>query len=82
MTQHTIVAVYETVAQAAAAVSDLRAANILPDAISQHTKTFSLPIPAPQRRRANKGSGQVCSAASRIMTRLCTTAASRAVRRC
>ena len=41
MTQHTVVAVYETAAQAAAAVRDLQAANILPDAISQHTKTFS-----------------------------------------
>ena len=41
MTQHTVVALYETAAQAAAAVRDLQAANILPDAISQHTKTFS-----------------------------------------
>jgi hypothetical protein len=41
MTQRTVAAVYETVAQAAAAVRDLRAANILPDAISQDTKTFS-----------------------------------------
>jgi hypothetical protein len=41
MTQHTVVAVYETAAQAAAAVRDLQAANILPEAISQHTKTFS-----------------------------------------
>jgi uncharacterized protein (TIGR02271 family) len=41
MTQHTVAAVYETAAQAAAAVRDLQAANILPDAISQHTKTFS-----------------------------------------
>ena len=41
MTQHTVVAVYETAAQAAAAVRDLQAANILPDAISQHTKTLS-----------------------------------------
>jgi uncharacterized protein (TIGR02271 family) len=42
MTHHTVVAVYETAAQAAAAVRDLQAANILPDAISQHTKTLSV----------------------------------------
>ncbi len=39
MPNHTVVAVYETAAQAAAAVRDLQAAHILPDAISQHTKT-------------------------------------------
>ena len=41
MPNHTVVAVYETAAQAAAAVRDLQAAHILPDAISQHTKTLS-----------------------------------------
>jgi uncharacterized protein (TIGR02271 family) len=41
MPHHTIVAVYETAAQAAAAVRDLQAAHILPDAISQHTKTLT-----------------------------------------
>ncbi len=41
MPNHTVVAVYETAAQAAAAVRDLQAAHILPDAISQHTKTLT-----------------------------------------
>jgi uncharacterized protein (TIGR02271 family) len=41
MPNHTVVAVYETAAQAAAAVRDLQAAHILPDAISQHTKTIT-----------------------------------------
>ena len=41
MPNHTVVAVYETAAQAAAAVRDLQAAHILPDAISQHTKTVT-----------------------------------------
>ena len=41
MPNHTVVAVYETAAQAAAAVNDLQAAHILPDAISQHTKTLT-----------------------------------------
>jgi uncharacterized protein (TIGR02271 family) len=41
MPYQTIVAVYETPTQAAAAVSDLQAANILPDAIGQHTKSYS-----------------------------------------
>ena len=43
MPNHTVVAVYETAAQAAAAVNDLQTAHILPDAISQHTKTFTAP---------------------------------------
>ena len=57
MTYQTIVAVYETAAQAAAAVSDLQAANILPDAIGQHTKTYSTsgtasnPSPSPLRNQ-------------------------------
>ena len=41
MPNHTVVAVYETATQAAAAVRDLQAAHILPDAISQHTKTIT-----------------------------------------
>jgi uncharacterized protein (TIGR02271 family) len=41
MPNHTVVAVYGTAAQAAAAVNDLQAAHILPDAISQHTKTLT-----------------------------------------
>ena len=41
MPNHTVVAVYETAAQAAAAVNDLQAAHVLPDAISQHTKTLN-----------------------------------------
>ena len=41
MPNHTLVAVYGTAAQAAAAVSDLQAAHVLPDAISQHTKTLT-----------------------------------------
>ena len=41
MPNHTVVAVYETAAQAAAAVNDLQAAHVLPDAISQHTKTLT-----------------------------------------
>jgi len=41
MPNHTVVAVYETAAQAAAAVRDLQAVHILPDAISQHTKTLT-----------------------------------------
>jgi uncharacterized protein (TIGR02271 family) len=41
MPNHTVVAVYETAAQAAVAVRDLQAAHILPDAISQHTKTLT-----------------------------------------
>jgi uncharacterized protein (TIGR02271 family) len=41
MPNYTVVAVYETPAQAAAAVRDLQAAHILPDAISQHTKTIT-----------------------------------------
>jgi uncharacterized protein (TIGR02271 family) len=41
MTYHTIVAAYETPAQAAAAVHDLQAANVLPGAIGQHTKTYT-----------------------------------------
>jgi uncharacterized protein (TIGR02271 family) len=41
MPNHTVVAVYETATQAAAAVRDLEAAQILPDAISQHTKTIT-----------------------------------------
>ena len=41
MPNHTVVAVYETAAQADAAVRDLQAAHILPDAISQHTKTLT-----------------------------------------
>jgi hypothetical protein len=41
MPNHTVVAVYETAAQAAAAVRDLQAAHILPDAIRQHTKTLT-----------------------------------------
>jgi uncharacterized protein (TIGR02271 family) len=55
MTYQTIVAVFETAAQAAAAVSDLQAANILPDAIGQHTTTYSTsgtasnPSPSPLR---------------------------------
>jgi hypothetical protein len=41
MPNHTVVAVYGTAAQAAAAVNDLQAAHFLPDAISQHTKTLT-----------------------------------------
>jgi len=41
MPNHTVVAVYETATQAAAAVRDLQVAHILPDAISQHTKTVT-----------------------------------------
>ena len=41
MPNHTLVAVYGTAAQAAAAVNDLQAAHVLPDAISQHTKTLT-----------------------------------------
>ena len=41
MPNHTVVAVYETAAQAAAAVNDLQTAHVLPDAISQHTKTLT-----------------------------------------
>jgi hypothetical protein len=41
MPNHTVVAVYETAAQAAAAVRDLQAADILPNAISQHTKALT-----------------------------------------
>jgi uncharacterized protein (TIGR02271 family) len=41
MPNHTVVAVFGTAAQAAAAVNDLQAAHILPDAISQHTKTLT-----------------------------------------
>src|ERR1700722_5377234 len=41
MPNHTVVAVYETAAQAAAAVKDLQAAHFLPDEISQHTKTLT-----------------------------------------
>ena len=41
MSNHTVVAVYETAAQAAAAVNDLQSAHVLPDAISQHTKTLT-----------------------------------------
>src|ERR1700722_10001893 len=40
MPNHTVVAGYEIAAQAATAVSDLQTAHILPDAISQHTKTL------------------------------------------
>jgi hypothetical protein len=38
MTQHTVVGVYDTEADAAAAVRDLESADVSPDAISQHTK--------------------------------------------
>jgi uncharacterized protein (TIGR02271 family) len=41
MPNHTVVAVYETAAQAGAAVNDLQVAHVLPDAISQHTKTLT-----------------------------------------
>ena len=41
MPNHTLVAVYGTAAQAAAVVHDLQAAHVLPDAISQHTKTLT-----------------------------------------
>jgi uncharacterized protein (TIGR02271 family) len=41
MRNHTVVAVYGTAAQAAAAVNDLQTARVLPDAISQHTKTLT-----------------------------------------
>ena len=51
MPNHTVVAVYETAAQAAAAVRDLQAAHILPDAISQHTKTLTASGTAPQAPR-------------------------------
>jgi uncharacterized protein (TIGR02271 family) len=51
MPNHTVVAVYETAAQAAAAVNDLQAAHILPDAISQHTKTLTASGTAPSAPR-------------------------------
>ena len=51
MPNHTVVAVYETTAQAAAAVRDLQAAHILPDAISQHTKTLAASSAAPSAPR-------------------------------
>jgi hypothetical protein len=38
MTQHTVVAVYDAEADAAAAVRDLESADVPTDAISQHTK--------------------------------------------
>jgi hypothetical protein len=38
MSQHTVVGVYDTEADAAAAVRDLESADVSPDAISQHTK--------------------------------------------
>ena len=51
MPNHTVVAVYETAAQAAAAVNDLQAAHILPDAISQHTKALTASGTAPSAPR-------------------------------
>ena len=42
MNEQTLVAVYNTAAQADAAVRDLRAANVPADAISQHAKRGSL----------------------------------------
>ena len=51
MPYHTVVAVYETAAQAAAAVNDLQAAHILPDAISQHTKALNASGTAPSAPR-------------------------------
>ena len=41
MTDQTIVAVYDTAAQADAAVRDLKAANIAVDSITQHAKKLS-----------------------------------------
>jgi uncharacterized protein (TIGR02271 family) len=51
MPNHTVVAVYGTAAQAAAAVNDLQAAHILPDAISPHTKTLTASGTAPSAPR-------------------------------
>ena len=53
MPYHTVVAVYETAAQAAAAVNDLQVAHILPDAISQpqvRQRGVSRDRVAPRRR--------------------------------
>ena len=80
MPNHTIVAVYETAAQAAAAVNDLQAAHILPDAISQHTKTLHCVRYSPFPRRASRGSGRAFSAVNTIPPY--TTAASKRAHPC
>jgi uncharacterized protein (TIGR02271 family) len=50
MTVETIVAIYDTAAQADAAVRDLKAANVPADAISQHAGTSGGPTTAPAAR--------------------------------
>jgi hypothetical protein len=65
MPNHTVVAVYEKAAQAAAAVNDLQAAHVLPDAISQHTKTLTA-SGTTHSRRTSRGSGRAFSAAITI----------------
>lgn len=52
MTVETIVAVYETAAQAAAAVHDLEAANVLSGAIGQHTRTYTTSTRVPSSSEA------------------------------
>ena len=77
MTVETIVAIYDTAAQADAAVRDLKAANVPADAISQHAGTSSV-APRRLRRHVNRGSGPACSAANPTPTPRFTTAACRA----
>ena len=77
MNEQTLVALYDTAADADAAVRDLKAANVPAEAISQHAKSGTM-SGAP--RCANKASGPACLAASRITIPQYTTAASTAVR--
>ena len=83
MNEQTLVAVYDTSEHADAAVRDLKAANVPPDAISQHAKsgstlaTWEQPWPT---RHANRASGAAYSAASLITIPQCTTAALKAGR--
>jgi len=83
MNEEIIVAVYDTEAHAAAAVRDLEAAHVPPEAISRHVGTESVAGSAVAGVNSAGGQGFWSSllAASRTTTPQCTTAVLRADRR-
>jgi hypothetical protein len=74
MTQHTVVAVYDSEADAAAAVRDLESADVPTDAISQHTKERTSPMPT--QLPTNGAFGAVFSILPVMTIAPCTVAAS------
>jgi hypothetical protein len=83
MTNETIVAVYDTAADAVAAVQDLEDAGIPSNAISRHAEKGMSSIAPSSETTERRVSGPVCSAANPSMrtTPRFMTAVSRVVRR-